>query len=119
MDDDSVKQVLRALSKVQDHLARLPELSRELSDVAAKLAPVLQAQADEIAKLDRQIAEKQETDAFKLSEKLAGLQKQVAAAQERHAALEASERSLQGRLNDIRATVEKASEGFKLRAAEA
>jgi chromosome segregation ATPase len=117
---EETKKVLGALARVQDYLGQLPERIKELNALSAQLAPVLQAQADEIVKLDRQIAEKHESDAFKLSEKLADLQTKVAAAQQRHAQLEASERSLQGRLNDIRATVEKASEGFKLQpAAEA
>jgi chromosome segregation ATPase len=119
MDDNDVKQVLRALARIQDYLKQLPDLTRELNDVAAKLAPVLKGQAEEIARLERLIEQKHETDQFKLSAQLVDLQKQVARAQERHAALEASERSLQGRLSDIRERVEKASEGFKLRAAEA
>ena len=90
-----------------------------MNALSAQLAPILQGQSDEIAKLERLIEQKHESDAFKLSEKLADLQKKVAAAQERHGQLEASERSLQGRLSDIRERVEKASEGFKLRAAEA
>jgi len=114
MNEDEIKQVLRALARVQELLGQLPDLLRELNDVAAKVAPLLKGQEEEMAKLDRQITEKQETDAFKLSEKLADLQKKVGEAQQRHAQLEASERSLQGRLSDIRERVEKASEGFKL-----
>jgi hypothetical protein len=116
---EETKKVLGALARVQDFLGQLPERIKELSTLGEQLAPVLQAQADEIVKLDRLIEQKHESDAFKLSEKLADLQKKVAAAQERHGQLEASERSLQGRLSDIRERVEKASEGFKLRAAEA
>jgi hypothetical protein len=120
MDDDSTKQVLRTLARVQDYLGQLPDLCKELSGLSEKLAPVLQGQADEIAKLDRLIEQKHESDAFKLSEKLVDLQKKVAEAQLRHTQLEQSERSLQGRLSDIRERVEKASEAFKLQpAAEA
>jgi chromosome segregation ATPase len=111
---DEIKEVLRALAKVQDHLGQLPDFCKELSALSEKLAPVLKAQEDEIAKLGRQIAEKQETDAFKLGEKLADLQKKVAEAQQRHAQLEASEGSLKGRLQEIREKVEKATEGFRV-----
>jgi chromosome segregation ATPase len=113
MDDDSVKQVLRALARVQDYLGQLPELTRELNDVAAKLAPVLQAQAGEIVKLDRQITEKQQTDQFKLSEKLASLTAQVARAQERHDQLAASEQSLKGRMDAIRERIDNAVSTFR------
>jgi chromosome segregation ATPase len=112
--NDETKEVLRALARVQDYLGQLPDLIRELSTLSEKFPPILRGQEEEIAKLDRQIAEKQETDAFKLSEKLADLQKKVAEAQLRHTQLEQSERSLRGRLSDIRERVEKASEGFKL-----
>jgi chromosome segregation ATPase len=110
---DEIKQVLRAFARVQDFLGQLPERIKELSTLGEQLAPVLQAQADEIVKLDRQIAEKRDTDAHKLSAQLADLQKKVAEAQQRHSQLEASENSLQARLSDIREKVEKAVEGFR------
>ena len=99
---EEVKQVLRALEQVLGHLGQLPDLCRELSALSEQLAPVLQGQSDEIAKLDRMISEKQETDAFKLSEKLAALTTAVAAKQEKHDQLEASERSVQERINALR-----------------
>jgi chromosome segregation ATPase len=113
MDDDSIKQVLRALSKVQDHLAQLPDLIRELSTLGEKLPPILRGQEEEIAKLDRQIAQKQETDQFKLSEKLASLTAQVARAQERHDQLAASEQSLKGRMDAIRERIDNAVSTFR------
>jgi chromosome segregation ATPase len=113
---DETKQVLRALARAQELLGQLPDLCKELSTLSEKLAPVLQGQADEIAKLERLIEQKHETDAFRLSEKLTALTAQVAHAQERHSQLEASERSLQGRLSDIREKVEKAVEGFRSQA---
>jgi chromosome segregation ATPase len=120
MDDSDVKQVLRALAKLLDHLGRLPDLTRELNDVAAKLAPVLKGQEEELARSQADIREVKERDVYKATEKLVELERKIADAQQRHASLEASERSLQGRLSDIRERVEKASEGFKLQpAAEA
>jgi chromosome segregation ATPase len=112
--DDDIRKVLGALDRVQDHLAQLPDLIKELNALGEQLAPVLKGQAEEIAKLDRLIEQKHESDAFKLSAQLTALTAQVARAQERHDQLAASEQSLKGRLDEIREKVEKATEGFRV-----
>jgi hypothetical protein len=97
---DEIKTVLSALARVQDHLGPLPELLKELSTPSIQLAPVLEVQKAEIMKLEMQISQKQESDAYKLSEKLADLQLQM------------SEQSLKGRMDAIKERIDQAVEGF-------
>jgi hypothetical protein len=89
-------------------------LLKELNALSAQLAPILQGQSDEIAKLERLIEQKHESDAFKLSAQLTDLQKKIAEASVRHSQLEASEASLKGRLQEIREQVEQSVEAFKV-----
>jgi hypothetical protein len=39
--DDDIRKVLGALDRVQDHLAQLPDLIKELNALGEQLAPVL------------------------------------------------------------------------------
>ena len=110
---DDIRKVLRALEQVQAHLAQLPELLKDLNALGEQLAPVLKGQAEEIAKLERLIEQKHESDAFRLSEKLTALTAQVARAQERHDQLAASEQSLNRRMDAIRERIDNAVSTFR------
>jgi chromosome segregation ATPase len=117
---EEIRKVLSSLEQVQYHLSLLPELCKELSALGATLPPLLKSQAEELARSQAQIREVRENEVFKATEKLVELEKKIADAQQRHSQLEASEKSMLGRLDAIRERVEKAWEGFKLQpAAEA